>query len=267
MQSSYVLISNLQLGLSTLLILVNLALSFALKLNLGKQLWIASVRMVVQLLLVGYILEWVFSLQNPIWVIALALLMTGLASQSSVARTNRRFPQIYLNSFIAILAGSFLLTSLVVGGIIQVSPWYSPQYLIPLLGMILGNSLTGVSLALDRFMTDLVDQRDRVETLLALGATGWEAAHGLINTALRVGMIPTINSMMVMGIVSLPGMMTGQILAGASPQDAVRYQIIIVFAIAAGTAISTLCIILLAFRILFNQQDQLQLDRLRKVSS
>jgi putative ABC transport system permease protein len=129
--------------------------------------------------------------------------------------------------------------------------------------MVLGNTLTGISLGLDRFMEGLVNQQSQIETLLTLGATRWEAAHGQVRDAIRVGMIPMINSMMVMGLVSLPGMMTGQILAGADPIDAVRYQIVIIFMIASSTALGTFGIVLLAFNALLNPSHQLRLDRLR----
>lgn len=263
---SYIPISYGQLALASALILINIVLSFILRLGLEQRLWVASVRMVVQLLLVGYVLEWVFALRNPVWVLLVALAMTIMAGMSAVNRTRRRFGSIYWNSFVSILAAAFLVTGLSVMGIIQVQPWYNPQYLIPLLGMVLGNALTGTSLALDRFMEDLINNRAQVESLLALGATRWEAAHPTIKEALRTGMIPTINSMMVMGLVSLPGMMTGQILAGASPTDAVRYQIVIIFAIAAGTALSTMGVVLLAFQSLFSSKHQLHTERLHKVS-
>lgn len=262
---NYIPISYAQLALSSALILINIVLSFWLRLGLEQRLWVASLRMVVQLLLVGYVLEWVFQLQNPVWVLLVALAMTVMAGTSAVNRTRRRFSSIYWNSFVSILAAAFTVTGLAVAGIIQVQPWYNPQYLIPLLGMILGNALTGTSLALDRFMEDLVSYRRQTEALLALGATRWEAAHPTMTEALRTGMIPTINSMMVMGIVSLPGMMTGQILAGASPTDAVRYQIVIIFAIAAGTALSTIIVVLLAFQALFNSKHQLRVEKLQKV--
>jgi putative ABC transport system permease protein len=150
-------------------------------------------------------------------------------------------------------------------GIVRVEPWYDPQYLIPLLGMVLGNTLNGISLGLDRFMEGLNSQRDQVETLLAMGATRWEAAHRQVREALRVGMIPTINSMSVMGLVSLPGMMTGQILAGANPIDAVRYQIVIMFMIAAGTALGIFGVVLLAYKRLLSPEHQLRLDLLQPV--
>lgn len=257
MAGNYISISYTQLALAALFILINIGLSFALNLGLAKSLLIASLRMVVQLLLVGYLLQWVFTLSNPILIIALALAMTIMASISSVNRTRRRFVSIYWNNFISLFCGSFLVTGFTVSAIIQVHPWYDPQYLIPLLGMILGNALTGTSLTLERFMEDLINRREQVQALLTLGATRWEAAHQPIKEALRIGMVPTINSMMVIGLVSLPGMMTGQILAGASPTDAIRYQIVIIFAQASGTAIATIGVVLLAFLSLFNQKHQL----------
>jgi len=265
MGSSYIPISYGQLALAALLILINIALSFILRLGLEQQLWIASLRMVVQLLLIGYVLQWLFTLHNPGWILSVALAMTVIAGLASVNRTRRRFRGIYWNSFVSILASSLLVTGLAVGGIIRVDPWYEPQYLIPLLGMVLGNTLTGISLALDRFMEDLASHRERVEALLTVGATHWESAHETVKEALRAGMIPTINSMMVTGLVSLPGMMTGQILAGANPTDAVRYQIVIMFMIVSGTALGTLGVVMLAFRALFNWKHQLRVERLRQV--
>ncbi|MEM9769959.1 MAG: iron export ABC transporter permease subunit FetB, partial [Cyanobacteria bacterium P01_D01_bin.71] len=202
---------------------------------------------------------------NPFWVLLLVLTMSAIAGNVSVNRTRRRFPLIYWNSFVSILAASGFVTGLLVEGIIHIHPWYNPQYVIPLLGMVLGNTLTGTSLALDRLMEDLVSRRSQIESLLALGATRWEAAHETLKESLRTGMIPTINSMMVLGLVSLPGMMTGQILAGVNPANAVRYQIVICFALAAGTALACISAILLAFQALFSSEHQLRLERLRKI--
>ncbi|MGJ5676033.1 MAG: ABC transporter permease [Nostochopsis sp.] len=264
METNYIQISYGQLTLATLFIVVNIGLSFSLRLGLEQSLGVASVRMVIQLLLVGYILQWVFTLSNPILIILLALGMTIIAGVSSVNRTLRRFNGIYWNNFISLLSGSFLVTGIIVSGILRVQPWYEPQYLIPLLGMILGNALTGTSLSLDRFMEDLTNNRGEIEALLTLGATRWEASHQTVKEALRTGMTPTINSMMVMGLVSLPGMMTGQILAGANPSDAIRYQIVIIFAQAAGVAIATMGVVILAFLVLFNRDHQLT-NLLRKL--
>ena len=157
---------------------------------------------------------------------------------------------------------SWLVTGVALFGILGVEPWYSPQYAIPLLGMMLGNTLNGISLGLDRFGSDLVGQRDQVETLLALGATRWEAAGPQVRQAVRTGMIPILNAMMVVGLVSLPGMMTGQILAGIDPIEAVKYQIIIMFMIASATALGTVSVVLLSYLRLFDHRHRLRRERL-----
>lgn len=262
MESRYIIISYGQLALSALLILVNVGLSMALKLGLARSLVIATLRMVVQLLLIGIVLEWLFTQDNPWVIVVISLVMTSVAGMAAVNRTQQRFVGIYWNSLLSVLASSALVTGFAMAGIIQVQPWYDPQYLIPLLGMVLGNTLNGISLGLDRFMEGLASQQDQVEMLLTLGATRWEAAHHQVRDAIRVGMIPTINSMMVMGLVSLPGMMTGQILAGANPIDAVRYQIVIMFMIAAGTALGVFGVVLFAYYRLFSADHQLRLDHL-----
>lgn len=255
-------ISNGQLLVASVLLLVNIGLSWRLSLGLERSLLEAGVRMTVQLLLVGYALDWIFSLNHPAPILLVGLVMTTLASVDAVKRTGSRYPGIFLNSLASILGASFVLTGLALAGILQVKPWYQAQYAIPILGMVLGNIISGISLSADRFMTDVRTQRDRIEALLALGATRWEAAHPEIREAMRTGMIPTINSMVVMGIVSLPGMMTGQILAGAPPATAVRYQVVIMFVIASATALGILGMVLLSFRALFDERDRLRLDRL-----
>ena len=262
---AYLPIGFWQLALAAMLIAVNLGLSLALRLGLTRSLLVASVRMSVQLLLIGLVLEWVFALDEPLPIIGIALLMSGLAGVSAVQRTKRRFAGVYWDSLVSVLGAAFLVTGFALAGVLRVQPWYDAQYSIPLLGMVLGNVLNGISLALDRFTEGVTQRRGQVELLLSLGASRWEAAHELVSDALRVGMIPTINAMMVMGIVSLPGMMTGQILAGAAPADAVRYQIVIMFMIAAATALGTFGVVMLAFLRLFDRRHRLRSERLRTV--
>ncbi|WP_254955580.1 MULTISPECIES: ABC transporter permease [unclassified Cyanobium] len=258
-------ISDGRLALSGLLILVNVGLSAALRLGLSRSLLLASVRMVVQLLLVGFVLEWLFRQDDAPLIVLVGAAMALIAGVSAVQRTRQRFAGIYLNSLLSVMASSALVTGLAVTGLIQPQPWYNPQYLIPLLGMVLGNTLNGLSLGLDRFMEGLRSGRDQVETDLALGATRWEACRAVVRDAIRVAMIPTINSMMVMGLVSLPGMMTGQILQGAAPAAAVRYQIVILFMIASATALGVFAVVGLAYGRLTSADHQLRLDRLVKV--
>lgn len=251
-----------QLALAAALMLLSVGLSWRLRLGLGRDILVAGARMTAQLLLVGLILGWVFSLSRPWPVVGIGLVMTALAAQAASARAERRYAGILLDSFVAVFGSSFLLTGLALSGIVRVRPWFEAQYAVPILGMVLGNTLTGVALALDRFTGDLSTRQAEVETLLALGATRWEAAHGAVRAAVRTGMVPTLNSMAVMGIVSLPGMMTGQILAGAPPDTAVRYQIVIMFVLAASSALGSLAAVLLAYRRLFDPRDRLRAERL-----
>lgn len=254
--AEYYQLGMFEVGLAALLLLVNVALSIGLRLGLERSLLIASVRMTVQLLLVGLILEWVFALRSPLPVLGIALVMAALAGVTAASRTQRRFAGIYWDSLLSVMGAAVLVTGAALAGIVRVDPWYNPQYVIPMLGMVLGNILNGITLGLDRFTAMLYERAALINSRLALGASRWEAARSEIREALRTALVPTINSMLVMGIVSLPGMMTGQILAGAAPVDAVRYQIVIVFMITSAAALGSLGAILLAYRRLFNRRHQ-----------
>ena len=184
--------------------------------------------------------------------------MTLVAALTSTQRAVRPFPGILLNSISAIWISSWVL--LWYGSILvfRIPVWTDPQYVIPLLGMILGNSLNGICLAVDRFTEEVYSKREQVELSLSLGATSWEAAKPALITAVRTGTLPIINSMTVAGVVSLPGMMTGQLIAGVSPLEAVKYQIVIMFLIATSTIFGTLIISLLGYKKLFNSWHQFQ---------
>ena len=240
------------------LVVINGCISIALRLKLEKSLLLASVRTIVQLLLVGYVLQKIF--ENDHWyaVLAMVVFMTIVAGTSAVGRTSRRYPGIYIDSLLAIWCSSWIVS---IYGLLIVfrseGAWYQPQYAIPLTGMILGNSLNGISLGLNQLGEQLATRRGEVESMLALGATRWEAAQPCVSRAVQTGMTPVINSMMVVGLVNLPGMMTGQLLAGATPSQAVRYQIIIMFMIAAATAMGTVGVVLLSFRRHFNADHQM----------
>ena len=249
---------------SATLILVAGAVSIALRLRMEWRLGLASLRTVVQLLLIGYVLRWVFDIEAW-WAISLvAACMIGLAARAASAQPMRRVRGMAWLAFATLVASSLLTTCAVTGVVIGAEYGFTPQYFIPLLGMALGNSLTGVSLCLDQILESLALRRAEVEMHLAHGATSWEAARDPIADAVRRGMIPIINSMMVVGIVSLPGMMTGQILAGADPLEAVKYQIMIMFMVAAATSGGCILIALLMYKRLFNQKHQLCAELIEK---
>lgn len=265
MDNSYIELSFLQVALATLLVLINGVISVYLRLELERSLAVASVRTVVQLTLIGYVLQWVFAWSTWYTVLGLMTIMTLIAGVAAVRSVGQSYPGIYLNSIVSVWASSWIITAYAIGAVVQrVEHWYEPQYTVPLLGMILGNTLNGISLGLDRLGDDLMNRRGQVEALLALGATRWEAARPAVRQAVRTGMIPMINSMSVVGIVSLPGMMTGQLLSGVDPLQAVRYQIVIMFLIASGTALGAVGVVLLSYRRLFNTRHQFLHHRLQK---
>ena len=256
-------LSYLDLALAAALIIVNGIISVALGLKLERSLLLASIRTIVQLLLIGLVLESVFALRQWYMVLGLLLVMTIIAGVAAVGRMERRYRGVYVDSIVAVWSSSWIVAAYALLAIMRdVQPWYHPQYAIPLAGMILGNSLNGISLGLNRLSEQLATHRDQVEAMLTLGATRWEAARSSIRQAIHTGMIPIINSMMVVGIVNLPGMMTGQLLSGVSPLQAVRYQIVIMFLIAAATALGTVSVVLLSYRRLFNEHHQFRGDLL-----
>ncbi len=258
-------ISNSGLAIAAGFIALAGGVSFALRLGVSKRLWIAALRTVVQLGLLGLVLEWVFDQRSVIVIVAVIASMVINAGIASVRRTERRYQGIWHSGLIAVTCSSVITAFVVIELVIRVDPWYEPRYIIPLLGMVLGNALTGLSLCLDRVMADLDDKRDQVEGRLALGATIWEACRPFISDGVRTGIIPIVNSMTVAGIVSLPGMMTGQILAGASPAQAVKYQIVVMFMIAGATSLGALLAGLMTFRRLVSADHQLAHHRLRKL--
>ncbi|MFO7894577.1 MAG: iron export ABC transporter permease subunit FetB [Longimicrobiales bacterium] len=250
------------LTLAALLLIAPAAISLGLKLGLEKRLGLAGLRTVLQLAFIGLVLEWVFALDRWYYVIPVLLVMLTAAAVAAVRRSERRFDGAYVAAFGALVLATGTVTFASTELIIGVESWYEPQYVIPLLGMLLGNGLTGISLAMDRLLNDLVERRDAVEARLALGTTLWAAVRPWVAAAVRTGLIPVINAMMVVGLVSLPGMMTGQILAGADPADAVAYQILIMFMIAGATAVGTILLCLAAYRVLADPCERIRWERI-----
>jgi putative ABC transport system permease protein len=239
-------LSAWQLALALLLVVAVLAISVAQRLGLERDLVIGAVRTIVQLYLVGLILAAVFAAATWYWVVLILAVMTAVATHAAVSRLGRPLPGAYWIAATALTVSTTATLAYVIGAVVQVRPWWEPQYIIPIAGMILGNSMTSAALAGDRLQSDLRARRDEVEARLALGFSGRDALQPLVRAALRAAMIPTVNAMMTVGVVQLPGMMTGQILAGSSPLLAIRYQIVVVFMQAAATAIGSLLFVRLA---------------------
>ena len=255
----------LDLGAAALLVLFNGALSLRLQLGLARPLVVAAVRTAVQLALVGLVIKVLFALASPLWTGLMALAMVLLAGNEVRLRQSRSFTGVWSYGLgaLSVSAGAGLVTVLALVAIVQPEPWHQPRYAIPLLGMILGNTMTGVSLALDSLVTAATRERVAIEARLALGADRATALRPAARAALRTGLMPIINSMSAAGIIALPGMMTGQILAGADPIEAVRYQILVMFLIAGGTGFGVFLAVVAGSRLLSDSRHRLRLDRLR----
>jgi putative ABC transport system permease protein len=232
----------LALGLVAVIVLVSVRQS----LGLERDLMIGSVRTAVQLYGVGFVLAAVFAAARWYWVVLILVVMIAVATQAAVSRLGRPLPGAGWIAAAALTASTAATLAYVIGVVVQVRPWWEPQYIIPIAGMILGNSMTSAALAGDRLQGDLRARADEVEARLALGFSGQDAVQPMVRAALRTAMIPSVNAMMTVGLVQLPGMMTGQILAGTSPLLAIRYQIVVMFMLTAATGLGSLLFVRLA---------------------
>jgi putative ABC transport system permease protein len=227
-----------------------------------RPLAIATARLVVQLSLLGYVLRWVFTHEGPVLIGAIALLMLVASAHTVGARQGRSAWTLRAEAFVTMGIGVALVMAVATRLALAVEPWYDARTVLPLLGMVLGNSVNGVALAAERLASELRAERDRVELRLALGATARQAAQPALQAAIRAALTPTIHGMMIAGIVAIPGMSTGQILAGVDVGTALRYQVLIYFAIAGTVAISTLLLLAVRLRRYFTAAHQLRQDLL-----
>ncbi len=243
-----------QLALSTAFVVVVGVLSVRLALGLERDLAIATVRTYLQLIALGLVLRWVFRIDSPLLVVAIIVLMMAAAAHTIVRRAPDAPPGILGSAMLTMLLTGFTVTFAVTGLIVQVEPWYEARYVIPIAGMVLGNSMNGIALALERTFADLDARAGEVLALTALGATPREAAGDSVRIAIRAGLIPTINSMAAAGVVFIPGMMTGQVLAGADPLAASYYQVVVMLMVSAATAIGSVLAVLLSYRRRFDAE-------------
>lgn len=258
-------LSSIDLGLAASLLVVLSLISMLLSLGLERKILFFGCRMTAQLLLIGLVLRFLFAQGSLVLVVLMATVMLLAAGREVQARQKRRITGLsgYMISTGAMLVSSFSVTLLALSVIIDVQPWYTPQYAIPLLGMLLGNTMTGIALALDRMTDQLYGRRHEVEQRLLLGQSWQEASGDIRRDCMRTGMMPIINSMAAAGLISLPGMMTGQILSGTPPVEAVKYQILVMFLIAAGTGFGVISAIWLTGLHLFDARHRLRLEILQ----
>jgi putative ABC transport system permease protein len=247
----------LDLAYASALVLIAAAISAWQRIGLARGFLWGGVRAAIQLVAVGYILTWVFAVGRWYVVLAALLVMLLAATWTITDRHPKERRTVGAITGFAMLVGAGLTLAYVNGVVVGVSPWYDPRYLIPLFGMIIGNSMNGAALAAERLSSEMESRRAEVEAYLALGASPAQASAEPVRRALRAALLPAVNGLMVVGLVTLPGMMTGQILAGASPLLAVRYQIVVVLMLAGAVAVTSAIVVLLYRRTFFNAAEQL----------
>lgn len=232
MDDSIITLSLPQLALAFVPVAITLGILLYWSFGVGRALY-ALTRMLVQLLLIGYVLAWIFGAGNGALILLVLLIMLLAAAWIGVGTVGERRWQLLLASLVAISVGGGLTLALVTQVVLQLQPWYLPRYMIPLAGMVFANAMTAVSLAAERLFAELDHGLPWPQARLA---------------AYQAAMIPVINALLAVGLVSLPGMMTGQILSGVSPLVAARYQIVVMCMIFASAGISTALFLALARR-------------------
>ncbi|QGG47555.1 ABC transporter permease [Heliorestis convoluta] len=245
------------LVMSLSFIAIALFISYKEKLALEKDLFIGTIRAFIQLFIIGFLLQLIFDLRSITGMVLIIVVMIAVAGQNAAQKSN------YLPRTKAMVSivGALLLAEVLTMGLLLIMNIIpsEPQYIIPISGMIIGNAMVAAGLTINRLQAELAAQKGQVLTALSLGATSRQAATLSIKKALRAGMSPSIDGMKTIGLVQLPGMMTGLIIAGASPMEAVKYQILITLVITASTAISSITVALRCYKPFFTKQHQLSL--------
>jgi putative ABC transport system permease protein len=246
---------KLLIGLGFVLISGMASLMYSLKLE--KALLIGTARTFGQLFILGYVLKYVFALSSMYLVIGLFAFMILFAAWTIYGRVKERQVHFFMPVFLSMLLSYFLVSYLVTAVVVGVEPWWEPRYFLPLGGMVIGNSMNAIAIAIERLINELKSRRAEIEMKLCLGADSREASREILQTAMHAGMIPSINAMMAVGMVFIPGMMTGQIIAGSDPLIAIKYQIMVMIMLSGSTALGTLVTVLLVRKRCFNKAEQL----------
>ncbi|RIQ50065.1 ABC transporter permease [Bordetella avium] len=269
MGSQAVMQAVLVLNLSDLLTAASLvamsaAISMVMRLGMARSILWAAARTVLQLLLVGYILRRVFAHASPWITTAVVLVMMALAAREVAARPAGRLSAAgnFRIGALAVISTTAVTALFILSTALRPDPWYDPRYLIALVGIVLGSVLNASSLALDNMLKGVRRERAAIEARIALGATPWEAFSALMRESVRRGLVPAINQMAAAGVITLPGIMIGQILAGMDPVQAVKYQILILFLLCGASGLAAISAAWAALRHLTDARGRLRLDRL-----
>lgn len=247
---------NLSLVFASILILIPLIISYREHLSLEKEIVISMLRAVIQLIIVGYILNTIFGFKNPIYIVGLILVMILNAAYNAKKR-GKGIEKVFIISFVSILIGTSITTLvLVISKAIQ----FTPNEVIPVCGMIISNSMIAIGLSYKNLINSFRNKREDIEVKLSLGSDIKLASKDIIRDSIRVAMLPTLDSAKTLGIVALPGMMTGLILAGTSPLIAIKFQIMVTFMILASSSVATIISTYLSYKSFFNERKQIKIN-------
>jgi putative ABC transport system permease protein len=258
---TYVDIPLTRLALVLGFIVLAVVLSRRSRLGLERDLVWGALRGAAQLIAIGYLLLLLFNHERPSWVLLLLTVMLLVAAATSARRVEHGpgWRLLFPRALIAIGAGAAVALVPVFAFVVPPNPWYEARYLVPIGGMMLSNAMNVVAQVFERIFASANSEADQIEALLALGATPRQALQRQVRATLRAALIPTINGLLTVGLVSLPGMMTGQIVSGTAPEQAVRYQIVIMYQLVGVAAVAGLLAVAFARRLLFTRRAQLVL--------
>ncbi|GAX34409.1 ABC transporter permease [Nodularia sp. NIES-3585] len=245
------------LAIAVGLMAIAIGLSAWEKLGLELNLAIATGRTILQLLVLGYVLDFIFALNNVWGVLAILAVILTFAAIVAKNRISTKIPQVLALVWGAILISTAVTVIYANFLIIQPDRWYEPRYIIPLAGIVLGNAMNAAAIAGERLVSTMNSQTVEIETHLSLGATPQQAVSQYRKEAIRAAFLPTLNQMMLIGMVAIPGITTGQLIAGIRPIDAVSYEILIIFMVAASNLLTTILVTRGLYRQFFNSAAQL----------
>lgn len=265
MSQSFYIITWMDVFVSLLLIVISIGLIKWLKIGLENSLIIGTIRTFVQLGAMGYILTWFFEQKSWVFMVTLIGIMIFIAGYEGTRRQKEyQIPYLFWIMTGSILTAVIIVLGIILKVILHVEPWYYPFAMIPIAGMIIGNALNSSTLAVNRFMGELKHRENEIELFLSLGSSPRQAIDHSFKAAIKAALIPNINGLMMVGLVQLPGVMTGQILSGVDPMIAVRYQIMIMYMWITTVAITDILVLVLTYKQFFTERGQLRKSLLRE---
>lgn len=245
------------LAIAVALMGITIGLSAWSGLGLEWNLLVAAGRTILQVVVLGYILDIIFKINNDgavLAILAIILTISAIVAKNRItSKIPLVLPLVWGSMFISTLIAVVYINTL----IIQPERWLEPRYVIPLVGMVLGGAMNAAALAGERLIKTIDSSQMEIETHLSLGATAQQAISQYRKDAIRAGLIPTINQMTLVAMVTIPGFFSGQLLGGVKPEEAASYQIIVLFAIAFVNLLTTILITLVLSRQFFNDNAQL----------